>query len=90
LRVASFPANPKRSNTGIPKANFKEQPDSSRAGRWPERQAPLKNAGAVQCKDKKGYSETGQQPGQKDDTGSSMRTGHLPSERICEEWEVQG
>lgn len=53
----------------------KEQPDTSGLGLDSKtRQAPLKNAGAVRCKNEKGYNETGRQSGQKDDTTNSMGT----------------
>lgn len=73
--VASFfPANPRRPDIGILKANLKEQLESS----------GLKNSGPVQCKGEKGHDENGVT------AGLDGRTGQLASERKHREWELWG
>ena len=75
LIVASFlPANPRRPDIGILKANLKEQLESS----------GLKNSGPVQCKGEKGHDENGVT------AGLDGRTGQLASERKHREWELLG
>lgn len=80
-----LPANPQGSSIGILKA---ESSLALQGWSWTERQGK-KNTGAVRCENEKGYSETGRQSGQKDDTGNGMRTEQLAPERKCEEWEVR-
>lgn len=71
--VASFlPANLRRPDIGIPKANLKEQLESS----------GLKNSGPVQCEGEKGHDENGVT------AGLDRRPGQLASERKRREWKV--